>query len=528
MRLWNGRLTFMQASPSPPDTSPTPELATEVGSASGASTDSGAAANQPAGLVRNTLYLTLAQAVTIPISVAANALAGRYLGSKDFGYMYLASTLCSFAVLPLEWGQQGSLPALVARDRANAATYLGTSLLWRALLTLPIAGALAVFCAAFGYETDVLWAVELSFMGSLLNSIAGGFKDTIRGFERTDIPSYAHVAQQVLYLLAIVPVFLLGGKLRALLLAYVFAGFVITVYLRRALSAIGVPRLEARRNALKQLFSGGTPFVFFGLAMVLQPIINALFLSKLAPAEVVGWYGVSQRLIGLLIFPASALIGALYPTLCRLYLEDREEFTRVTRGALYGVALLAIPATVGCGMFPELGVAIFGIEQYSGAVAHLQLMSAFVFLVYFSMPLGTALMAAERQKIWSAVQFICVAVSLVGNPLLIPWFQRRWANGGLGTCLTVVLSEFVVVACGVALCPRGLFDRGLAKSLLLAGLSGAAMAGVAYLTKPISMFLAVPLACLSYAGVAWFSGAVQPATIDKIKGFVNRKLKRNA
>ena len=484
-----------------------------------------AAPTQPS-LVRNTLYLTLAQAVTIPISVATNALVGRYLGAAAFGYLYFATTLCTFAVLGLEWGQQGAVPALISRDRSQAGAYLGTSLAWRCLIALPIASIVALICWLGGYGTGVLWAVGLSFPLSLLNSCAAGYKDAIRGFERTDIPSLAHVAQQFLGLLVVIPVLTLGGHMRAFLLSHTVVALFIVIYLHRTLRPLGVARLEIRREVVQPLFSIGTPFVFFGLAMVLLPYINASFLSELVPPEVVGWYGVSQRLIGLLIFPASALIGALYPTLCRLQNEDQDEFVRVSRGSLYGVALLAIPAAVGCGMFPELGVMIFGSQEYAGASDHLRVMSLFVFLVYFSMPLGTAIMADNRARAWTLVQFICIAVALVGNPLLVPWFQARTGNGALGTCVSLVISEALVVVCGILLSRRAVFDRGLAKSIALACVSGAVMGAVAYFTKPISIYLSVVLASTAYAVVAWFSGAVDAATAAKLKGFVNRKLKR--
>src|SRR4051812_23909890 len=83
-------------------------------------------------LVRNTTYLTLASAATIPLAVVANALMGRYLGPEEFGHYYVGITLSTLAILAVEWGQQGAVPALVARDRQQAGAYLGTSLVWRA------------------------------------------------------------------------------------------------------------------------------------------------------------------------------------------------------------------------------------------------------------------------------------------------------------------------------------------------------------------------------------------------------------
>jgi O-antigen/teichoic acid export membrane protein len=502
--------------------------ATESSSAAQAESGSTAAAPPPnqRTLARNTLYLTLGNAATIPVAVATNALTGRYLGPTEFGYIYLATTLCTFAVLALEWGQQGALPALVARDRSRAGAYLGTCLVWRALMGVLISGVLGLICQLLGYDSGQKWAVALAFPVAALLSCGGAFKDTIRGFERTDIPALAHVAQQVLVLLAVVPVLLLGGHLRAVLLSNMAVAALILLVLRRALRPLGIGQLHVQSSALKALFGLGTPFVFFELAMVLLPIINATFLSKLVPAPVIGWYGVSQRLVGLLIFPASALIGALYPTLCRLHVEDQTEFGRVARNALYGVALLAAPAAVGCGIFPELGVAIFGAAKFAGATAHLRVMSVFVFLVYFSMPLGSCILASNRQRAWALVQCVCIIVSVCLNPFAIPYFQARTGNGALGTCVTLVLSEAVVVGCGIAMVPRGVFNWELGKSLLLASVSGAAMALVAWLTKPISLFLAVPAAVLTYAVAAWLTGALQPSTIDMLKGFVRRKLSR--
>jgi O-antigen/teichoic acid export membrane protein len=153
-------------------------------------------------------------------------------------------------------------------------------------------------------------------------------------------------------------------------------------------------------------------------------------------------------------------------------------------------------------------------------------MAVFVFLVYFSMPLGSCILASNRQRAWALVQCVGVIVSLVANPFLIPYFQRLTGNGALGTCVTLVLSEAVVVGCGIWLAPRGVFNRELGKSLFLASVSGAVMALAAWLTKPISLYLAVPVAVSAYAATAWLTGALQPSTIDMIKSFASRKLSR--
>ncbi len=156
-------------------------------------------------------YLAAAQVLTIPVSVILNALYGRYLGAAEFGLLYLAGTMCGFGVLVVEWGQQGVLPALIARDRSQAAGLLGTGFAWRAAAACVVYLFLAALSFMLGYGSLFQWILALMFLGLLMNSVAGGYKDSIRGFERTDIPAIAHAAQQFLLLLTVLSVLLLAG-----------------------------------------------------------------------------------------------------------------------------------------------------------------------------------------------------------------------------------------------------------------------------------------------------------------------------
>ena len=479
-------------------------------------------------VVRNTLYLTAAQVLTIPLSMVTNGLTARYLGPVDFGHIYLASTICGFGFLAVEWGQQGVLPAAIARDTTHASALLGTSLTWRTLFSFVVYPALALGSHLFGLGPELQWALALTFCASLVTSFCNAFKDAIRGFERTDIPAYSQVGQQLLIALLTTPVLFFGARLRGALLAQIVAGVVVMLVLWRSLRLVGVGKLTYRGSALRGLLKEGTPFAFFAVAMALQPIIDALFLSKLASAPVMGWFAVSQRLIGLLLFPASALLGALYPTLSRLYSTDREAFVRTARGSLHSVALAVVPIALGCAMFPEIGIAIFSRESYAPAEDNLRIRSLFLFLVYFTMPLGICILAAGKQRAWSIVQSLCVAVSLVFDPLLVPWFEKRYGNGGLGLAVASVISEVVVVACGVALAPKGIFDRRFARSLLLAVLSGALMAAAAYFTKPfITPFVAAPLAVLVYCGALVATGGIEKAHLELARATITRKLSRS-
>jgi O-antigen/teichoic acid export membrane protein len=474
-------------------------------------------------LVQNTLYLTASQVLAMPLSVMTTAIAAHYLGAEAFGYAYLAMTMCVFGFQVVGWGHENVLPAVIARDRGIAGTMLASSLAWRAAMSIIVYLMLAFGCYLLGYPAELQWALALSALFMALTYTVQACKDTIRGLERTDIPAYVHVGQQLLAVVLVFLVMVLGGKLRAALLAQSAAAAIVLLATLPSLRLLGVGRLSVRWATIKTLFSDGTPFVVFGIAMALQPNIDALFLSKLAPVEVMGWYGVSRRLVGTLLLPATTLIGALYPTLCRLYSTDREGFVQTANGALRSVALLAVPVALGCGLFPELGVALFSRGSFRPAEDNLRIMAVFVALVYFSMPLGTTILAAGKQRAWGLVQCLCVAASLVLDPILVPIFQRQSGNGGLGLCVAAVISEAMMIACGVALVPKGIFDGRLRRVMALTVVAGTGMAVTALLAKSWGPVVAAPLSLLAYASGLWLTGVVDKQQIAVIAGAVLRR-----
>ncbi|HYQ44948.1 MAG TPA: oligosaccharide flippase family protein [Polyangiaceae bacterium] len=477
-------------------------------------------------VVKNTLYLTLSQVVTVPLSVLVNALTARYLGAETFGYLYLAGTFGGFGVLAVGWGHEGVLPAMVARDRSLAGVLLGSSFAWRAAASVVVYAVLAALCALLGYGSELQWALALTFAGLVLHSAVGACKDAIRGFERADIPAIAHVGQQLLGAALVVPVVLLGGRMRAVLVVGLVTVMIVLALILRTLKPVGISKLSVQASALKTLFVGGTPFVMFNLALALQPIIDGVYLSKLGSVEAVGWYAVARKLIGLLIFPATALIGALYPTLCRLWAENQGEYRNVARGSLHSIALLVMPIALGCALYPDVGIAIFSKQAYGPAADDLRVLALFLFLMYFSMPLGTIVLAAGKQRAWSVVQSLCIVVSLVLDPFLTPWFETHYRNGGLGPCVASVVSEAIVVGCGIALAPSGVFNTKLWRTLLFAGVAGGAMAGVAWLLRTLNPFLGAPVAVLAYGAALWATGEIDRSHLEQVRGVVMRKLSR--
>jgi O-antigen/teichoic acid export membrane protein len=477
-------------------------------------------------VLRNTIFLTIGQIVGVPLSMLANAVTARYLGPASFGYMYLGSSFNTVGFLFVEWGAGGVVPALVAEDRSRTGALLGTSIVWRCVAALGMYPLLLAACKLLGYNYEVQVVLTLFFVGYLISAIANVGQWVTMGLERTEIAAYRQILEQLAVLAIVVPILMLGGTLDAALVGHTITTVIALGYIAYALRSMNVGQLAVDVAMWKTLLRRGTPFVFISAAMMLQPGIDAAFLSKLASAEVVGWHSAARRLVGFLIFPASALVGALYPTLCRLYANDLDAFTRVTRSALRGTSLLVIPVALGCLLYPDIGIALFDRSSFGPAAGNVRVLSLFVFLLYFTMPLGISVLASGRQHAWTIVQSLCVVVSLALDPVLVPWFQRRTGNGGLGICVAAVVSEIIVLACGIWLAQRGMFDRRFWRSLGPALASGAAMVIAAYFLRAISSFIAAPIAVTVYGACLWLTGGLDESVMFELRHFVSSRLSR--
>jgi O-antigen/teichoic acid export membrane protein len=491
--------------------------------------DAPAIGGAQARVVRNTAFLMAAQVLGMPLSMTVNAIMARKLGPEDFGYIYLAGTLVAFGFLAVEWGQNGTLPSMIARDRTLLRGLVGSAIAWRLASAVVVYAAIAVVSALLGYGKAFQSVLLLVVLARVAGTVCAALLDSARGLEVTSTTAVSGLRYNILCAVLVIPTVLLGGGLRGVLLALFLADIINTAFVWRAARALGMKRLSVEAKTVRVLVASGTSFMFLGLALVLQPNVDAILLSKLGTPEAMGWHAAARKLVGVLVFPVTALSGALYPTLCRLFAEDRPGYQRLVSSTLRTATILVVPMALGAALYPQLGIRIFSEASFGPAEDNLRVLSVFILLLYFTMVLGPAITAAGRQRAWSMMQLACVVVSAVADPLLIPWFQERFGNGSLGVCVSTVLSEALMIVGGFLIAPRGLFDRPLLKGIALSLAAGGVMAIVSRQLSPwLSPFIGAPLSVAAYVTCLWLTGGIDRGTVQSIRGMVARRMGRTA
>lgn len=483
------------------------------------------APSRQGSVLRNTLILVGAQFLGIPLSIFLYAVMGRRLGPSDFGFLNLASNLCTFGFLFVEWGHGGVLPREIAQDHRRSGALLGTSIAWRVGSSLIVSLCLALLSWLL-YPLGFLPLLGLVVLQTLFGSVSSAYQDAARGFERTEVTAIGRIGGQLLSAAIVLPVLFMGGGLLPVAIATTVASFLTLPLTTTFTHRIGVGKPSFDRRELAYLTRGGWAFMVSSTAVTSLGFVDAIALSKLATPEVFGWNSAAQKLIGVLLVPSTALIASLYPTLSRLIVEDLEQYKVTLRRAINGTGLLAVPLALGCALYSDLGITLYGKSGYAPASQNLVVMSAMVLLVYFSMPLGCALMAAGKQVAWALAQFGCLLLRLVLNPILIPWFQEHYGNGGLGVCVSSVVCEIGMIAVVLYMIPHGIVNRALAKVLGKGALAGVAMAAAALSLRSVNPWLAAPIAMGVYVGALYSMGGVDVTQISRVTDAIRNKLGR--
>jgi O-antigen/teichoic acid export membrane protein len=322
------------------------------------------------------------------------------------------------------------------------------------------------------------------------------------------VAAYTQVGGQFLIALFAIPVLYAFGTLNSYLIAAAAAGTIVLFAVWRGLRTVGINKLSADLSTVKQLIRDGNAFLVLNLILLLQPAIDAHYMSMLASKEAIGWHAAAVKLIGPLVLPASALIGALYPTLCRLWSENVQEYMHTARGALRAGFVMTMPIALGCALFPDIGIRIFGGDTFGPAADNLRILAIYVFLLYVTMTLGTCLNAAGRQRAWTVVQFTCILIVVIADPILVTYFQQHYGNGALGVNITTAGTELLMLIAGIWLMPRGVLDRSILRSALLTLVAGVAMAGVAWLLKSFDSLWVAPVALAVYAATLYGVGGI--------------------
>jgi O-antigen/teichoic acid export membrane protein len=474
------------------------------------------------GLARNAFHLGVGQVITTVLTMVLSAAIARTLGAAEFGLLYLLTSIATFAYVFVDWGHGPYVTREIARHPERSGELMGSVLVVRAVTAVVMGGLAVALTWLLGYDLRTRLLAGLIIICWIPMYLALTYAWAFRGRERMDCDALITVVLKLSGLVISLICLALGGRLLALIPVSVASGtiaFVVAVALYRRL---GLPPLHASRTTAHELIRDGAPMLAISLAVAVQPYIDANILFRLAPAHVVGWYGATWTIAGTLLAPATILGSTMYPRLSRVA-ADREEFSRTLRTAFRPLLVVAVLGAVGMFLFADFAIGIIYSSQKFGPAADiLKAFSPALLLIYIDMLFGYAILAMGKAGQLAKAKVVAVLVTTGVELVLIPLFQTRFSNGGIGIVLAMACGELVMVTAAILLI-RDMVSRAMAVDFVRGLVAGVATIVLFRSMPQITPLFGIPLCVVSFTVLSAVVGLLTRTDIDLLTSMVRKR-----
>jgi O-antigen/teichoic acid export membrane protein len=467
------------------------------------------------GMARNVVHLGLGQGATTVLSILLNATMARTLGPSDFGLLYLVTSIATFAYVIVDWGHGPFIIRETARHPGRSGELFGSALAERTLAAL-LACAVAVATTwLLGYDVRTRVLTGALILGWLPQYLGLSFGWVFRGHERMDLDALLNVVLKLATVIGSIACLALSHSLLWLMLVWCVAGCLTLMLGVTMYRSLHLPALSATLSAARELLRDGASFLGMSLAVAVEGYFNANILYKLAPPEVVGWYGAASTIAGTLIAPAGILAATMYPRWSKVA-GDQAEFKRTFNLSFRPLVLLAILGAVGTYLFADVAVGlIYSMRKFGPAADNLRAFAPVLLLMYVDMFLAMAILAAGNAARLAGAKIASVVITTGLVFVLVPLCQARFANGGLGVMYATVIGESLMLVAAGILIRKAIDGRTLVhtcRSLI----AGAATIVLIRLLPALTPFLRIPMCILLFGGLSWLVGAVKRSDVEML------------
>lgn len=481
------------------------------------------AGQQTRGAISRSLTVVSSRVLTWGLAFIMTVMMPRYLGAEGYGRLYLAQAVTGIMAILVEFGLNSLVTRDVARRPAEAAGYLKSGAVLKALLWVAGAAAVALFVQVAGYPSETKMTIAVLAIAVLFSAGSTLIVSVLQATDRMRWIAASTVAEKAIYVGLGVAALLLGyGVLTLAVVVLVSAAgkFLLDVWWLRRLSAQTDVTSAREPLGVRTLFMRTLPFfsvLFFG-AIYFRA--DTLILSLITSEAVIGYYGAAYRLFQTTYILADAFVFALFPLFCRLSPVSDEGLAVSAQKSLDTLLLVGIPITAGMFMLSDEIVLLLYGAGFAESVPLLRVLSIAIALMYANGIFVQLLLATDRQKRLARTAAIAAVGNIAVNLALIPVF------GALGAAIATVVTELIVIGLNFSFLPRELTRRlrfGTPGKYMIAAL---VMSGALAVLNGRTLLLLVPLGVAVYFVAVAVLKAVPPEDRAALKAALLRMRNR--
>ncbi len=480
-------------------------------------------------VTKNMAVMTGTQVITYISSFILMIFLPRYLGPEDYGRLYLGISITGIFTIFIEFGCRYSIAKAVSRDRENAAAIVINSIGIRLFFWVASFLILMTVAHFVRYPNEVKIIILILGVGMLLSGLREVLRSFFQGFEKMQYPSYAGIIDRVFMTTTGVTALLLGANavvIAALMVAAELLYFFVSARFAKRLLPV-LPKIDWKASLA--MVRDGVPYFLQSVFGFIYYRIDTVMLSLMTPASTLGWYGASYKFFDTLMFVPNIYSIAVFPVLSRLWKKENFTMSRIMQKSLQYILMIGIPISVVTFMFArQIIQSLYGLSSYEPSVVLLQIFAVGLILLYIDWVLCAVLLASDKQRQISINAFAAIFLNIGLNYVMIPYAQVNLGNGGVGSAIATLLTEFFIMVAMLFAMPKDISSHVNVSVYLKGVAAGFTMIGSIMLMRAISAhwMAQVILSPFVYLGSLLWMKTFEPSEIAFAKSMMTiRNLK---
>jgi len=382
---------------------------------------------------KNFSYLTIGTVISQLISLVTILKITSILEPEDYG---LFTFLIAQGMLLLKIGDLGNRNIIIrtiARNPEQTNDLVVNGAIMRCIAVVSLFLIYIVYNFYFGNldSTNLL----LVFAFSLINCFVDLFEIVFHGNQQMFPSSIINLSYSIIWFVIIF--FLIEEEIAV---SIIFFLYILTSVLKLSLYFLFLKRYKLLIGKVDNFFTSSKKLIseswpYFVMILIMLPLtsLSNNFLDINSTKDQIGYFNLSDRLIGPISLVIGMALSAIFPNLSSLWAKNKTKFHRFMS---LGFGLYMLVGMTICFMFTlfseDIVILLFP-ESYLPAVAITQIQVWYLFLTSVDSLIGVALGAANKEK---TILRFGVVYFLVCTPSL--FYGSKF--GALGLSISYVLS----------------------------------------------------------------------------------------
>ncbi|MCD4812052.1 flippase [bacterium] len=441
----------------------------------------------------NTSYILISQQLSKVIRFFVVIILIRYLGKDSFGVWSVVQAIPSMFLVLGNMGINGILVRQVARNKSITKDIVAQVFSIKLILSLFFIGFVYVFTILFQYESDVKRLILIVSIAHVAISYTQIIASVFRASEKFGFEAFMQIIRSITLFLIVCLVILFDLKLKGLvcglLIGWVLLSICCLAWYRKK---YGLSMHLFNFESYTCLLKSALPFALQEFINPLFMQINIILLSHLSTFESVALYNAPYKIILFLYAFVFALRRALFPTLSKLSIIDREKYIKTFYNAAKIIALIGFPIAIGILLLSKEIIFLLFSKNFAESVIPLKIMAITLILYYFRSLFNVTLYASNKEWHASIVFILATLLNIILAVILIP----KWDY--IGPCVATLISETFIVICGYYLISSNCFKITYLNTGVRLALSILTMSILMMLSTKLSLPIQIAIGAIGY------------------------------